>query len=483
MPTQILMPALSPTMEEGNLVKWLVAEGDTVRAGDILAEIETDKATMEFEAIDDGVVGKLLVAEGAEGVKVNEPIAVLLAEGEDASAVDTAAAAPAAVPSPTASAAPAAAKPAAPAAAPAGNADVKATPLARRMAAHAGLDLATLTPTGPGGKVVKADIERALLGGSDAAQPSMAGANGRLVASPLARRMAKDSNLPLERIAGSGPGGRIVKRDIERVMRDGLPPLPEEAAPAAAAAPVANADAPKKLDKPELAGLPDYELVPHTSMRRTIARRLTASKQNVPHFYLTVDMELDTLLEVRKQINANAPEGVKVSVNDFVIKAAAMALMRVPDANAAFTEEGLLKFKSADISVAVAIPGGLITPIIREAHKKGLAQISAEMADLAKRAREGKLQPMEFTGGTFSISNLGMFGIKQFDAVINPPQGAILAVGAGEQRPVVKNGQLAVATVMSCTLSVDHRAIDGALGAQFLAAFKPMIENPAMMLL
>ena len=474
MPTQILMPALSPTMEEGNLVKWLVAEGDNVRAGDILAEIETDKATMEFESIDDGIVGKLLVAEGAEGVKVNALIAVLLAEGEDASAIGEAV-----------SAAPALAVEAAapglsvPVAAPASSGEIKASPLARRMAAQAGLDLAALTATGPAGKIVKADIERAMLGGTNAvAAGGEASANGRLIASPVARRMAKEADLPLERIAGSGPGGRIVKRDIEKVQRDGLPPLPD----AAAAASVEKAAAPK-LNKPELAGLPDYELIPHTSMRRTIARRLTESKQTVPHFYLTVDVELDNLLEARKQINANAPDGVKISVNDFVIKAAAMALIKVPDANAAYTDEGLLKFNSADISVAVAIPGGLITPIIRGAHTKGLAEISAEMADLAKRAREGKLKPMEFTGGTFSISNLGMFGIKQFDAVINPPQGAIMAVGAGEQRPVVKNGALAVATVMSCTLSVDHRAIDGALGAQYLAAFKPFIENPALMLL
>ena len=459
MPTQILMPALSPTMEEGNLVKWLVAEGDTVRAGDILAEIETDKATMEFESIDDGVVGKILVEEGTEGVKVNDPIAVLLAEGEDAGDMDAAPAASGGKASSekTTSSATAPDKAEDAAKAPAkvsssGNGAVKATPLARRMADQAGIDIDTLTPTGPGGKVVKADIERAMGGGSNTSAGNGAdpGANGRVIASPLARRMAREAKLPLERIEGSGPHGRIVKRDIERVQRDGLP---------------------------------DYELIPHTSMRKTIARRLTQSKQTVPHFYLTVDVELDNLLEVRKQINANAPEGVKISVNDFVIKAAAMALIKVPDANAAYTEEGLLKFDSADISVAVAIPGGLITPIIRGAHAKGLAEISAEMADLAKRARDGKLKPMEFTGGTFSISNLGMFGIKQFDAVINPPQGAILAVGAGEPRPVVKNGQLAVATVMSCTLSVDHRVIDGALGAQYLAAFKPFIENPALMLL
>jgi pyruvate dehydrogenase E2 component (dihydrolipoamide acetyltransferase) len=357
------------------------------------------------------------------------------------------------------------------------------------MAALSGIDLGAVSATGPGGKVVKADIERALSGGSNAA-PALAAsgraANGRLFASPLARRMAKEADLPLARIPGSGPNGRIIKRDIERVMEEGLPEAAAEAAAEAtpaAAKEAGEAPAAAKLDDPALAGLPEYELVPHTGMRKTIARRLTESKRNVPHFYLTVDVELDTLLEARKQINANAPEGVKISVNDFVIKAAAMALMRVPDANAAYTEQGILKFNSADISVAVAIPGGLITPIIREAHRKGLAEISAEMADLAKRAREGKLKPMEFTGGTFSISNLGMFGIKQFDAVINPPQGAILAVGAGEQRPVVKNGQLAVATVMSCTMSVDHRVIDGALGAQFLAAFKPLIENPSLMLL
>ena len=490
MATQILMPALSPTMTEGNLVKWLVKEGDAVRSGDIIAEIETDKATMEFEAVDEGTIGKILVQEGAEGVAVNAPIAVLLAEGENASAAEGAASGASAAPAAPAEPAKAA-KSEAPASPPASavngaaNGAAKATPLARRMAEQAGLDLGALTPTGPGGKVVKADIERALAGGSNA--PAMASsAGGRLFVSPLARRMAREADLPLDRIPGSGPNGRIVKRDIEQVMKNGLPALAAEDAAgksAGKADETAAAKPTQKPSKPELAGLPDYELVPHTSMRRTIARRLTESKQTVPHFYLTVDVELDTLLEARKQINANAPDGVKISVNDFVIKAAAMALMRVPDANAAYTEEGLLKFTSADISVAVAIPGGLITPIIREAHKKGLAEISAEMADLAKRARDGKLKPMEFTGGTFSISNLGMFGIKQFDAVINPPQGAILAVGAGEQRPVVKNGQLAVATVMSCTMSVDHRVIDGALGAQYLAAFKPLIENPSLMLL
>ncbi|MGY9054987.1 MAG: 2-oxo acid dehydrogenase subunit E2 [Alphaproteobacteria bacterium] len=485
MPTQILMPALSPTMEEGNLVKWLVKEGDTVKPGDILAEIETDKATMEFEAIDDGVVGRILVAEGSEGIAVNAPIAVLLEVGEDVSAMDSAPAV-SATPVAAASAEPVAS---AAAAAPMTNGSAgsaKATPLARRMAAQAGIDMGALTPTGPSGKIVKADVERAMLGGSNAIPAgAVAGGNGRLVASPLARRMASEANLPLERIPGTGPGGRIVKRDIERMQLEGLPAQSE----AAAAAPTAATSASKaaassvKLDSPELAGLPEYELVPHTGMRRTIARRMVQAKFTVPHFYETVDVELDALLAARKQINENAPDGVKISVNDFVIKAVATALMRVPDANAAYTDEGTLKFSQADISVAVAIPGGLITPIIREANTKGLAAISAEMADLAKRARDGKLKPMEFTGGTFSISNLGMFGIKQFDAVINQPQGAILAIGAGEQRPVVKNGQLAVATVMSCTLSCDHRVIDGATGAQFLAAFKPLLENPALMLL
>jgi pyruvate dehydrogenase E2 component (dihydrolipoamide acetyltransferase) len=512
MPTQILMPALSPTMTEGNLVKWLVKEGDAVRAGDILAEIETDKATMEFEAVDEGTIGRILVEEGAEGVAVNAPIAVLLEEGEDASAADAAAEAKQAAKQPSEGAKagerdqePAAKKAAGkeaasapqesvaqanekPAAAAGSNGAAKATPLARRMAEQAGLDLGALTPTGPGNKIVKADIERALSGGSNAVSVAGKAANGsgRLFASPLARRLARENELPLARIPGSGPHGRIIKRDIERVLEEGLPPEAEEAAvPGEAAAPAGEkpAAAPAKLDRPELAGLPDYKLVPHTGMRKTIARRMTQSKSTVPHFYETIDVELDALLAARKQINDNAPEGVKISVNDFVIKAVATALMRVPDANAAYTEEGALKFSQADISVAVAIPGGLITPIIREANRKGLAEISAEMADLAKRARDGKLKPMEYTGGTFSISNLGMFGIKQFDAVINPPQGAILAVGAGEQRPVVKNGQLAVATVMSCTLSCDHRVVDGAIGAQFLAALKPLIENPSLMLL
>jgi len=503
MPTQILMPALSPTMTEGNLVKWLVKEGDEVHAGDVLAEIETDKATMEFEAVDEGTVGRILVKEGAEGVAVNQPIAVLLEEGEDASALEGMAAGEAPksagvekLRGESAKEAPSGTEPQmgygrgdakpseatepqpSPAARQGANGAATATPLARRMAEQANLDLGALTPTGAGGKIVKRDIERALAGGTNAGVAPAAGGDGagRIFASPLARWMARDAGLPLERIPGSGPNGRIIKRDIERAMEEGLPAAAEEAV-APEVAPAA------KAEKPELAGLPEYELVPHTSMRKTIARRLTESKRNVPHFYLTIDLELDALLDARKQINANAPEGVKVSVNDFVIKAAAMALMRVPDANAAYTEEGVLKFNSADISVAVAIPNGLITPIIREAHHKGLAEISQEMADLAKRAREGKLKPMEYTGGTFSISNLGMFGIKAFDAVINPPQGAILAVGAGEQRPVVKNGQLAVATVMSCTLSVDHRVIDGALGAQFLAAFKPLLENPSLMLL
>ena len=294
----------------------------------------------------------------------------------------------------------------------------------------------------------------------------------RVFASPLARRMAAENDLPIEKVPGTGPNGRIIKADIERVLKEGLPAEAREAA---------KADAPKAAAS--TGSTDDYELIPHTSMRKTIARRLTESKQQVPHFYLTVDCEIDELLRVRKEINARAPEGIKVSVNDFVIKAIAAALRRVPDANSSWTEEGIRRFNMVDVSVAVAIPGGLITPVVRDADKKGLAAISADMQDLAKRARDGKLKPDEYSGGTISVSNLGMFGIKQFDAVINPPQGAILAVGAGEQRPVVKDGQLAIATVMSCTISCDHRVVDGALGAELLQAFKNVIEFPAAMLL
>ena len=418
MPIKILMPALSPTMTEGTLAKWLVSEGDDVNSGDVIAEIETDKATMEVEAVEEGKVGKLLVGEGTEGVKVNELIALLLEDGEDASALDGIAASTTA---PSASAA----APAAPAAAP--------TPAAPAPAAPAAAD------------------------------------GGRLFASPLARRMAQQAGLDLAGVAGSGPNGRIVKSDIEAALAGGAP----AAAPVAQAAPAAAAPAGFE---------PAFDYEPANNMRKVIAQRLSESKQTVPHFYLTVDCEIDTLLALRKDLNARSDD-YKISVNDLIIKASGVALRKVPAANASWTGDGIKRYHSADISVAVAIEGGLITPVVRDAGGKGLETISNEMRDLAARARDGKLMPEEYQGGTFSISNLGMFGIKQFDAVINPPQGAIMAVGAGEPRPVVRNGALAVATVMSVTLSVDHRVVDGAVGAELLAAFKMLIEDPMTMLL
>ena len=422
MPIKILMPALSPTMTEGTLAKWLVSEGDEVNSGDVIAEIETDKATMEVEAVEEGVVGKLLIGEGTEGVPVNELIALLLEEGEDASALDGAA-----------DAAPA---PAAPAAAPDASAAAAPAPAA--------------APAAPA-----------------------AASGDRIFASPLARRMAQQAGLDLGSVTGSGPNGRIVKRDIEAALASGAP----APATAAAAAPAAAAPAPM----PE--GVePAFDYEPASTMRKVIAQRLTESKQTVPHFYLTVDCEIDTLLALRKDLNSRSDD-YKISVNDLIIKACGVALRRVPAANASWTGDGIKRYHTADISVAVAIEGGLITPVIRDAGAKGLETISSEMRDLAVRARDGKLMPEEYQGGTFSISNLGMFGIKQFDAVINPPQGAIMAVGAGEPRPVVRNGALAVATVMSVTLSVDHRVVDGAIGAEYLSVFKKLIEDPMTMLL
>ena len=417
MPVQILMPALSPTMTEGTLARWLKTEGDAVEPGDIVAEVETDKATMEVEAVDEGVLGRILVAEGTESVAINTPIAVLLGEGEDAAAIG--AAEPAAAPAPAAAPPPAApaAEPAAPAAAPA------------------------------------------------AAKPA-----GRIFASPLARRMAAQAGLDLATLTGSGPRGRIVKRDIETALAAAPAPAPApQAAPPAAAPPAA----------PEGAAVTE---VPNSGMRRTIARRLAESKQTVPHFYLTVDCEIDALLDIRKDLNARAG-GHKLSVNDFVVRAVALALRAVPEANATWTDAATLRYDTVDVAVAVAVDGGLVTPVVRNADAKGLAAISAEMADFAARARDGKLMPEEYRGGGFSVSNLGMYGIREFAAVINPPQAGILAVGAGEQRPVVKDGALAVATVMSCTLSGDHRVIDGAIGARFLAAFKGLVEDPLTMLL
>ena len=440
MPTQILMPALSPTMTEGKLAKWLKKEGEAVRAGDALAEIETDKATMEVEAVDEGTIGKLLVAEGTDGVKVNTPIALLLAEGEDAKALAAAATAPP-KPAPSAPQAPAPA-----AAAPA----VKPMP----------------SPAAAPAPAPQLAAERG--NGQD-----------RVVASPLARRMAQQAGLDLANLRGSGPHGRIVRTDIEAALAKGAPAPPR----AAAAAPGAAA---RPAPMVELPGAAPYREVPHSTMRKIIARRLTEAKQQQPHFYISIDCEIDALLKARQELNARAPEGkggYKLSVNDFVIRAAALALRKVPAANASWTEEAVRLYARADISVAVAIPNGLITPVIRGADQKGLAEISNEMKELAARAREGKLKPEEFQGGTFSISNLGMYGIREFAAVLNPPQGVILAVGAGEQRAVVKEGALAIATVMTSTLSVDHRVVDGVIAAEFLAAYKKLIEDPLTMLL
>jgi len=426
MPINLLMPALSPTMTEGKLAKWVKKEGDKIKSGDVIAEIETDKATMEFEAVDEGTLGKILVAEGTEGVAVNTPIGVILEEGEDASSIK--------VPAPAAAPAPVAAAPA--------PAPVAAAPAPAPVSAPA----------------------------PAAAAPVAHG--DRVFATPLAKRIAKDAGIDLKSIAGSGPHGRIVKADVEQAQSR------PAAAPAAAAV---AAPAAKPAAAPAPAWGPAYEDVPLTSMRKVIARRLTEAKQTVPHFYLTIDYKLDALLALRSQLNAKSD--TKLSVNDFIIRASALALKKVPAANASFTETALRMYKDIDISVAVATPSGLITPIIKHADQKGLVQISSEMKDLAARARDGKLKPEEFQGGTFSISNLGMFGIKDFAAIINPPQGCILAVGAGEQRPVVVDGALAIATVMSCTLSVDHRVVDGAVGAEYLAALKGLIEDPITMML
>ena len=423
MPIELKMPALSPTMEEGTLAKWLVKEGDTVKSGDLLAEIETDKATMEFEAVDEGIISKILIAEGSDGVKVGTPIALMAAEGEAAAA-----------PAPKADATPAPKKeeprpdpappakgggetpPAAPQPAPAPKADtgdrIKASPLARRLAEAQGIDLASLTGSGPGGRIVRADL-------------------------------------------GDGAGGSKA--------------APAAAAPVAKAAPVEPGDIP-------------HEIVKLSNMRKTIARRLTESKQQVPHIYLTVDIQLDRLLKLRSEMNAGlAGRGIKLSVNDMLIKALAVALIEVPECNVSFAGDTLIKYSRADISVAVSIPGGLITPIVSGADEKSLSKISTEMHDLASRAKDGKLQPAEYQGGTASLSNMGMYGIKQFEAVINPPQGMIMAIGAGEKRPYVIDDSLQIATIMSATGSFDHRAINGADGARLMKAFKALVENPLAM--
>ncbi|QIG51149.1 pyruvate dehydrogenase complex dihydrolipoamide acetyltransferase [Nordella sp. HKS 07] len=440
MPTNILMPALSPTMEKGKLAKWLKKEGDSVKSGDILAEIETDKATMEVEAVDEGVVGKILIAEGTDDVAVNTPIAVLLGEGEKASDIK-------------AQAAPAAPKPAAPAAAPASPATAKAeAPAAKPQAAA------------PAAK-------------------TNGQAGGRVFVSPLARRIAREKGIDLAGLQGSGPHGRIVLKDVETAKPGAKAPAAAAAgAPAQLAAPMAD-DAIVKLFEPG-----SFEVVPHDGMRKIIASRLMQAKQTIPHFYLTITCDLENLLGVRERLNAHAPRDKeknpawKLSVNDFVIKAMALALQRVPDANATWTEGGMLKHRHSDVGVAVAIEGGLFTPVIRKAETKTLSAISLEMKDLAARARKRRLAPHEYQGGTTAISNLGMFGIENFSAVINPPHATILAVGAGEKKPVVVGDKIEIRTQMMCTLSVDHRVVDGALGAQLLQAFKVLIEEPALMM-
>jgi pyruvate dehydrogenase E2 component (dihydrolipoamide acetyltransferase) len=452
MPINILMPALSPTMEKGNLAKWLKKEGDKVKSGDVIAEIETDKATMEVEAVDEGTIARILVPEGTQDVAVNDVIAVLAGDGEDVKAAGAGAASAPPKPAPTAQA-PAAAKPA-PTAAPA------ATPAA------------------------KAAAPAAAASAPQAAVPA-AQTNGhaRIFSSPLARRLAKEAGIELSRINGSGPHGRVIARDVEDA-RSGKGLKAPAAAPAGA-----PSIAPSMSDKQIRALYEDgsYEVIPHDGMRRTIAQRLTASVQTIPHFYLTMDCNIGKLVEAREEINAAAPRdkdgkpAYKLSVNDFVIKALAIALQRIPNANVSWTDGGMLKHRHSDVGVAVAMPGGLITPIIRKAETKPISIISAEMKDFAARARARKLKPEEYQGGTTAVSNLGMYGIKDFTAVINPPHATILAVGTGEERAIVQHGKIEVAQIMSVTMSCDHRAVDGALGAELIGAFKLLIENPVMM--
>ncbi len=446
MPIPILMPALSPTMEQGKLAKWLVKEGDTVSSGDVIAEIETDKATMEVEAVEEGTVGRILVPEGTDGVAVNATIAILLGDGEDKSALDAApkASAPASASSPP-SAAPSA---------PATEAKAAAAP-AKTNGAN--------------------------------------GHGGRIFASPLARRVAKEKGVDLSALSGSGPHGRVVVRDIEKAVSSGSAPAakPAAAAPAQALVPSqGTAIAPQSMPDEQIFALYEqgtYELVPHDNMRRTIAARLTQAKSTIPHFYLTMDCELDNLLEARQRLNMRSPKdgpnSYRLSVNDFIIKALGLGLMRIPKANATWSDRGTLFHKHADIAVAVAVEGGLFTPVIRSVDDKTLVEISHQMRDLADRARRRRLAPHEYQGGSSAVSNLGMYSVKQFDAVINPPQSTILAVGQSEKRAVVKGDQIKVANMMTVTLSCDHRVVDGALGAQLLAAFKGFIEEPVTMLL
>jgi len=453
MPTQVLMPALSPTMEEGKLAKWLVKEGQDVKAGDVIAEIETDKATMEVEAVDEGKVGELLVAEGTEGVKVNTPIAVLLAKGESAGAA----------PAPKA-------QPSQPAARP----DPASRPAAEESAAGAAPAAAPAPAEPPAPRPARA------------AAPN---GRGRILASPLARRLAKEAGLDLAALTGSGPHGRIIKSDVETAARNGAAAAAPGTGTAVTARPAPGVVPPPAMPDAQILALYEkgsYELIPHDNMRKVIAQRLTLSKQTIPHFRLTVDCNIDDLLKARERMNAaspkDGPRAYKLSVNDFVIKALALALAQVPAANVTWTDGGTLRHKYSDIGVAVAIEGGLFTPIIRHAELKSLSEISNEMRDLAERARKRRLAPHEYQGGTTSISNLGMYGIRSFDAVINPPHATILAVGTGEKRAIVVGDSVKVATLMSCTMSCDHRVVDGAVGAELLNAFKSLIEDPVRML-
>ena len=443
MATNILMPALSPTMEEGKLTRWLVKEGDTVKSGTILAEIETDKATMEFEAVDEGKIGKILVPEGSEGVKVNAPIAILLDEGEKLGAVDI-------------------------------------------PAAMKNIKEAVKSEVAPKSEAPKAEAPKAASAPSAPAAPAPSGDGKRLFASPLARRIAAQKGIDLAALSGSGPRGRIIADDVEHAQ-------PGQAKPAAASAPATSAG-----PGIGIAELPDarlfykageYEEIPHDSMRKAIAKRLTSAKALIPHYYLTIDCNLTALMATRGALNSAAPKNkekqpaYKLSVNDFVVKASAMALIRHPDVNASWTDTAILRHKHADVGIAVAIPSGLITPIVFAAEAKGLAQISNEVKELAGKAKDKKLKPQEYEGGGFSVSNLGMFGVKEFTSIINPPQSCIIAVGAGEERAIVVDGKIEVATMMTVTMSCDHRVVDGATGAKFLQTLKQFIEEPASMLL
>jgi len=468
MPINILMPALSPTMEKGNLAKWLKKEGDAVKTGDVIAEIETDKATMEYEAVDDGIMAKIVVPEGTSDVPVNQLIAVIAQEGEDVKAAAAAAGK---------GATPGVRAPSSPPSPPRGEGAAQqatAASTAARTSQEAKSPPPSPAPRTP--SPLRGE------GGREGVRPN--GHGNRIFSSPLARRLAKEANIELGRIQGSGPHGRIIARDVEAAKSgQGV------RAPAAAAAPVGAPLIAPSLSDQQIHALYDegsYDFVPHDGMRRTIAQRLTASTQTIPHFYLTIDCDIGKLVAAREEINATAPKdkdgkpAYKLSVNDFVIKALALALQRVPEANVSWTDSGMLKHKHSDVGVAVALPGGLITPIIRNAEAKSLSAISNEMKELAARAR--KLKPHEYQGGTTSVSNLGMYGIKDFTAVINPPQSTILAVGTGEERAVVRNGKIEAAQIMSVTMSCDHRAVDGALGAVLIGAFKALIENPVMML-